>query len=153
MATTTCLSLYTPIDLRVLRPFERKILFDCIHERERCQRTSHRRGGGPAFWWSDLSCSLKQEQGDTSPWVLSFVDIKTKLEYWPIILKQNFCFDVNEKWDSRWCVTLYLCFQLFPERFPSLMNLWCDLSPWYHPRAEWLWDEMEQKLLSHYFDL
>ena len=37
-------------------------------------------------------------QGDTSPWVLFFVDIKTKvIKYVESILKYNFCFDEKQK--------------------------------------------------------
>ena len=62
-------------------------------------------------WCAQLACAwFRCVQGDTSPWFKPPVDIKTKVPYWPALLarpKQNFCFDVNGRFESRRCVTLY----------------------------------------------
>ena len=47
-------------------------------------------------------------QGDTSDSSKPHVDINTKLafQYKLLILKRNFCFDVNRRFGTTWCVTL-----------------------------------------------
>ena len=53
-------------------------------------------------------------QGDTSRWFKPHVDIKTKAPLWPGLAwpdlarpKRHFWFDVNGRFESTWCITLY----------------------------------------------
>ena len=54
--------------------------------------------------------ALKQVQGDHSGSVKPPVDTKTKVAFYYIglILKQNFCFEVNGRFVTTWMVNLYV---------------------------------------------
>ena len=58
-----------------------------------------------------LLCEVQDKhlQGDTSGSVQPLVDIKTNVafKYMLLILKQNFCFDVNGRFGTSCLVTLY----------------------------------------------
>ena len=57
------------------------------------------------FW---LELPEKKVQGDTSGGFQPTVDIRTKVafQYMLLILKHNFCFYVNMRLGTTWCVTL-----------------------------------------------